>query len=258
MPLTRRPIVLLTDFGGQDPYVGIMKGVIFSRSPETHVIDLGHDLPPQDLTSAALCLRSAVRYFPEGSIFVVVVDPGVGSARRILWAKSRQYQFLAPDNGILSWLPVPMTEMRSVTSTRYFLSPVSTTFQGRDIFAPVSAALSRGLSPARLGPRIKDPVVLPWLEPKRTPSGMEGRIIAFDRFGNALTNLPNTLLSDTEIIHRGRSLGILRSHYGEVPRGRSLAVTGSAGLIEIAVRDGSYQTQRRTRRGEIVHARYRR
>lgn len=248
-----RPVVLLTDFGLRDPFVGVMKGVLLSRAPQARLVDLCHDLPPQDVAAAALALRSSVRFFPDGSLFVVVVDPGVGSRRRVLWARSRRHRFLAPDNGVLSWLAGDdaLLERRTVENGRLFLSPVSATFHGRDIFAPVAAALSRGLAPARLGPRVADAVSLPW------PS--DGRIIAFDRFGNAVTSLASAAVpAGARVMHKGRDLGPLRSHYAEVPRGRPLAVAGSSGLVELSAREGDYAARTRARRGDPVHVRHRR
>lgn len=238
-----------------------MKGVILGRAPQTPVVDLCHELPPQDVSSAALALRSSVSFFPEGTLFVVVVDPGVGSSRRILWARSRRHRFLAPDNGVLSWLSDEdrILERRVVTNRRLFLSPVSSTFHGRDIFAPVAAALSRGLAPSALGKPVADPAVLPWPAPSRLKAALAGRILAFDRFGNAVTNLPSAGLPEgARFVHRARDLGPLRSHYAEVPSGRSLAVSGSSGLVELSTRGGDYAAKTRARRGDTVHVRYRR
>ncbi|MDE2238229.1 MAG: SAM-dependent chlorinase/fluorinase, partial [Elusimicrobia bacterium] len=144
-------IALLTDFGLQDPYVGVMKGVIADLAPRAKVVDLCHGLPPQDVRGAALFLRQSAPYFPKATLFVVVVDPGVGSDRRVLYARTRRHSFLAPDNGALSWLPDPVLEWRSVVRRSLFLAQVSSTFHGRDLFAPVAARLSRGLPPSRLG-----------------------------------------------------------------------------------------------------------
>lgn len=255
------PVVLLTDFGHRDPFVGVMKGVILSRAPKASIVDLCHEIPPQDVSAAALALRTSVGYFPPGSIFVAVVDPGVGSKRRVLWARSRNKQFVGPDNGIFSWLngDEKIIETRSVVNDNYFASDVSTTFHGRDIFAPLAAALSKTLSPSKLGPVIDDPVVLPWPSPKRAKSSVEGVILSFDRFGNAVTNLPSAEVPPgARLVHKGRDLGPLRAHYAEVPPGRPLAVAGSAGLVELSRRDGDYAATTRARKGDHVHVRHRR
>jgi len=156
-----------------------MKGVLLARSPRTPVVDLCHEIDPQDVSGAALALRAAVPYYPAGCVFVVVVDPGVGSARRILWARSRTQQFLAPDNGVLSWLTEEhaVLERRCVRNRALFARTVSGTFHGRDVFAPVAAALSKGLKPARLGPALGDPVVLPWPGTRREAGGPRGVVL---------------------------------------------------------------------------------
>jgi len=255
------PIVLLPDFGDRDPYVGIVKGAILSGAPKARLVDLCHGLAPQDVRAAALALRMAAPYFPAGSLFVAVVDPGVGSARRILWARSRRQQFLAPDNGVLSWLAGgdALVELRSVENEKYFLSSSSATFHGRDRFAPVAAALSRGLSPARLGPRVDDAARWPWPEPRSSAAALSGVVLSFDRFGNAVTNLPSARVPEgARVVHRTRDLGPLRSHYAEVPPGRALAVAGSAGLVELCARQADFRARFRAKTGDPVHVRHRR
>lgn len=236
-------VALMTDFGHQDPFVGIMKGVIASRAPKARVVDLCHDLAPGDITAAALALRASVPYFPKGTLFVTVVDPGVGSRRRIVWARTRTQSFLAPDNGVLSWLPEKLIECRAVTNQSLFLSPLSGTFHGRDIFAPVAAALSRGTSPSRLGPVIGDLLKAPF---------PENRLLSFDRFGNALTSIPSK--GARSILYKGRSYPV-RTHYAGVPSGKPLAVAGSSGLVELSVRDGDFRRRFKARPGDPVHAR---
>jgi S-adenosylmethionine hydrolase len=252
------PAVLLTDFGTRDPFVGIVKGVILAHAPRAQLVDLGHELDPQDLRGAALALRAAVPYFPERALFVVVVDPGVGSARRILWARSRTRQFLVPDNGVLSWLTKDEAPVvwREVRNPAWYLPGGSATFHGRDRFAPVAAALLNGVSPATLGPRVHDPVRLRWPAVRETAAGLSGEILSFDRFGNAVTNLPSSRVpAGARVLHRGRSLGPLRRFYAEVPRGRSLAVAGSSGFVELSTREGDYRARTRARPGDPVHVR---
>jgi len=256
--MPQRPIVLLTDFGLEDPFVGIMKGVILARAPKAALVDLSHGIAPQDVAGAARTLRTSAAYFPVGAVFVAVVDPGVGSARRILWARSRRHQFLAPDNGVLSWLDGDdaLLETRSVESEKYFLRPASATFHGRDKFAPLAAALSCGLAAAGLGPRIADAVRLDWPEPTASSAALRGVVLGFDRFGNALTNLPSARVPrGARLTHRGRDLGPLRAHYAEVPRGRPLAVAGSAGLVELSAREDDFRARFRAKPGDPVHVR---
>lgn len=254
-----RPVVLLTDFGCGDPFAGVMKGVILSRAPRATVVDLSHGIPSGDIEASALALRQSVPYFPKSSIFVVVVDPGVGSKRRVVWGRSRRHDFLAPDNGVLTWLQDEdrITQWREVANSRLFLAKVSSTFHGRDIFSPVAASLANGLPPAKLGPEILDPVRLDWPQPKGIRGGLEGVILSRDHFGNVVTNLPvDKIPSRAHVFHKGRDLGPVRTHYAAVAPGRSLAVTGSSGLIEISTRDGDYSARTRARRGESVHVRY--
>lgn len=238
-----KSIALLTDFGHRDPFVGVMKGVIASRAPKARVIDLCHDLAPGDITAAALALRASVPYFPKGTLFVTVVDPGVGSRRRVVWARTKTHSFLAPDNAVLSWVPDPLIECRAVTNKSLFLSPLSGTFHGRDIFAPVAAALIRSSKPPLLGPRISDLLKAPF---------PVNRLLSFDRFGNAVTSIPSK--GARSILYKGRSYPV-RTHYASVPSGKPLAVAGSSGLVELSVRDGDFRRRFKARPGDPVHAR---
>ena len=198
-------------------------------------------------------------YVQVAAAFVVVVDPGVGSKRRVVWGRSKKHDFLAPDNGVLTWLQHEdkIVEWREVTNSKLFLAKVSSTFHGRDVFSPVAASLANGLRPDKLGAKIKDPVRLAWPEPTGIRGGLEGVILSCDHFGNVVTNIPVTSIPPkAHIFHKGRDLGPLRTHYAAVPPGRPLAVAGSAGLIEISTRDGDYSARTRARRGENVYVRY--
>lgn len=235
-------IALLTDFGLQDPFVGVMKGVIAGIAPEARVIDLCHGVPPQDVRAGALHLRASAPFFPDSTLFVAVVDPGVGSARRIVFARTKRHWFLAPDNGLLSWLTEPVVDWRLVDNAKLFLPNVSSTFHGRDIFAPVAARLAAGLDPHDLGPELEQPaVVLPW--PK-------DEIVAFDRFGNAITSIERPV---KEIRHKGKTIPVKKT-YADVAEGEMLAVYGSSGLLEISVRNGDFAARSAARRGEIIDA----
>ncbi len=187
-----RIITLLTDFGNQDAYVGIMKGVIAGINPRANVIDICHNIPPQDVFTGAYLLSTAYIYFPKGTIHVAVVDPGVGSRRDIVCVETREYFFLVPDNGLLSFVvreERPKNIIR-VTNDRYFLPAPGNTFHGRDVFAPVAAHLSMGIKPQQLGTRINriEQLDIPWPEGTKTGQ-LEGRIIHIDRFGNLVTNI---------------------------------------------------------------------
>ena len=255
--MTKPPIVLLTDFGHRDPFVGIMKGVIASRAPKASVIDLCHEIAPQSVDEAALALKASVRYFPKGSLFVTVVDPGVGSKRKIVWARTKSHSFLAPDNGIISWLEETLLECRAVEDSVLLLKPVSTTFHGRDIFAPVAASLWLGLPPSKLGPETQ-PFKAPFPSPKRVSGGLIGGILSFDRFGNAVTTLSSIEVPPGAIFtHRGRKLGTMKSHYAQIPPKGLAPVSGSSGLVELCARDGDFRARAKARKGDEVHVRSR-
>ncbi len=229
MPL----VTLLTDFGTADGYVAEMKGVILSMVPAAHLIDLSHDIAPYDVDSARLALARCWRRFPPGTVHLVIVDPGVGTQRAALAIASGERFLVGPDNGILSpallhpgaravRLPVP--------------ADVSHTFHGRDVFAPAAAALARGDSLESLGRAVEAPVVLRTPEPEKKPDGwIDGVVIHVDRFGNAVTNIM-TLHPGTVSI-AGHLLPLSRA-YGDVDRGEPVALLGSSGLLEVAVRDG--------------------
>lgn len=250
-------IALLTDFGLSDPYAGVMKGVILQRRPDAVAVDLTHGVAPQDVRQAAFVLMESLDFFPDGTLFVCVVDPGVGSDRRILWARGSRHQFLAPDNGLLSWVErrEKFHELRSVTNRKLFLEPVSQTFHGRDIFAPVAAALAGGAAPDTLGPRVPDLERFPFPEPKKARGRVKGEIITFDRFGNAITNLrPGDLPRGARFKHLGLDLGPLRAYYAEARAGRAVALTGSSGFIELSVSKGSFARHAEASVGDPVEA----
>jgi hypothetical protein len=230
-----RPIVtLLTDFGTADGYVAEMKGVLLTHAPETTLVDVSHEIPPHDVESARLALARYWRRFPRGAVHAVVVDPGVGGARAALAVESDGRFLVGPDNGVLS--PALLA-----AGARIVALPIppraASTFHGRDVFAPAAARLATGASLYDLGEPIEDPVVRRTPEARRLPDGgIEGRVIAIDRFGNAITNL--LTLGGGAIEVDGRALP-LRRVYEDVASGAPLALVGSNGLVEIAVRDGS-------------------
>ncbi len=189
----RAPIItLLTDFGLGDAYVGIMKGVILSLSPDARLVDLSHEVPPQEVLSGAMVLQSAWRYFPPGTIHLAVVDPGVGSSRRALAAAGREQFFVGPDNGLFSLVFAEQAPLMvvSLENPQYFLAKVSATFHGRDIFAPVAAHLSLGVPLTAFGPALSDPVGLDFPAPEFGEEEVDGQIISCDHFGNLISNIP--------------------------------------------------------------------
>ncbi len=250
-------VTLLTDFGSRDAYAAVMKGVILRSLPTARVVDVTHEVPPQDVRAAAFVLESACPYFPEGTVHVVVVDPGVGGPRRIIAAEAGGYRFLGPDNGVLSAALgrvardpdepcVVAVSDEAVRLARRRAFPMgeteSTTFHGRDRFAPLAAELARGVALKGLGPAAGDYVKLELPAPvPRGPLEVAGEVIYIDTFGNLVTNLrPGDLPSpDAEFEVAGRVAGGLVRAYVERERGELLAVVGSTGRVEISVRDGS-------------------
>ena len=239
-------ITLLTDFGSRDAFVGIMKGVMLGINPSASFVDLSHDIPPQDILAGALALRSAAPFFPPGAIHVAVIDPGVGSTRRALLVETPTAFFIGPDNGLLSLAAPPSAVTRRIhlTNEEYFFLPRSRTFHGRDVFAPVAAHLSRGVSPKHFGkstPTMKQ-LTLPRVTSRA--NSLAGNVIYIDHFGNAITNITEDDLRPFSIetllvsMNTVQIRGLVPS-YAAVKIGAPAAVINSWGLLEIAVRNGS-------------------
>jgi hypothetical protein len=239
-------ITLTTDFGTRDWFVGTMKGVIAGIAPKARVIDLTHDLPPRDVRGGAFALAASYRYFPKGTVHVVVVDPGVGSRRKAIAVQTAKGVFVGPDNGVLSWALAgeKITAMHALENEAYFVQPVSRTFHGRDVFAPVAAHLSLGVPIKKFGLALKDFVRLVWHEPKVRRGGIEGEVVYIDRFGNAITNLESSLLrgfkgASCEVYARRRQVCPLKTFYQATAPTTPIALVGSSGFLEIAVNGGS-------------------
>jgi|SRR5688572_13539888 len=230
-------IALLTDFGNRDPYVAAMKGVLASRTTAP-VIDLSHDIAPFDVLEAAWFLRTVVPFWSGPTIFVCVVDPGVGSSRKIVAVREEERIFLAPDNGLLTF--TAPDEIRSVERSDLFLPTESTTFHGRDRFAPVAAALANGLTLEALGPAMTSMFKLHYRAPDYSETVVRGTVVAIDRFGNLITDVERSRVPfDTFELHaRGVSIERVEHHYAGAEPGPFLIV-GSSGLIEISVANGS-------------------
>jgi S-adenosyl-L-methionine hydrolase (adenosine-forming) len=235
-------ITLLTDFGRRDSFVAQMKGVILGIHPKAVIVDITHEIPPFGIREAAFVLRSAHRYFPKGTIHVSVVDPGVGGRRRPLLVVNRRGLFLAPDNGVLSYIyhDHPASRIHHITAGKYRLKP-SSTFDGRDLFAPAAAWLSKGLLPSRLGRKISDPVSFPVPRIKRRKDGvLEGEVVHTDGFGNLITNINRKDLvpwiSDgrTAIITiKDKTIEGIKSCYAEAGPGELAAIINSDDYLEI-------------------------
>jgi S-adenosylmethionine hydrolase len=246
-------ITLLTDFGTQDAYVGVMKGVILSINPYAVIIDVCHAVDPQDLIQAAYLLKSFYRYFPKETIHVVVVDPGVGGDRAIVAVELKGQMFLAPDNGVLTLIMDEnnIDAIVRVENPHYFLNTVSHTFHGRDIFAPVASHLSKGIHIDQLGPALNSQdlnrlsISRPYLSPK---GELIGTIISIDRFGNCVSNIDENRLKEFIQTSPEKTLEIkvdktviksLSKNYAEAAPGDPVAVIGSFGFLEIAVNCGN-------------------
>ncbi len=261
---SRSPIITLTtDFGTADYFVAAMKGVILSTSPGAYIVDITHEIPPQDIEAGAYILLTACASFPPGTIHVAVVDPGVGSARKpIVIAAGGQF-FVGPDNGLFSYAcdRLPLTGIFHLTNSKYFCEPVSPTFNGRDVFAPVAAALSIGVGPSEMGNEIPDYVRLNSLKPEITRNGqINGRVIHVDRFGNCVTNIsrndlsPERIKAGATLRVQGKTINSFRNFFNEQSEGseKVFAVWGSAGFLEIAAANQSAAKLLKAQRGDAV------
>jgi S-adenosyl-L-methionine hydrolase (adenosine-forming) len=259
-----RPIVsLLSDFGARDAFVGAMKGVILSVCPDASLVDLCHEVSPHDIRGGSFLLRTAATAFPTGTIHLAVVDPGVGGPRRPILAEIDGQTFVAPDNGLLSY-PLAFAancRIRHLTAHAYWRHPVSPSFHGRDVFAPVAGHLASGVDPGRLGPEIGDPVRIPIPRPVKDAEGnIRGTVIWVDRFGNcvtdvALEDLARLAPSGADRLRArvgGRPVGPMVRCFTEVEPGASGAMVGSAGHVELFCNRGNFAREWRLQQGDEV------
>ena len=236
-------ITLTTDFGRDSHYVAVMKGVILSINPEARLVDVTHSVPAQNIRAGALAIEQATPWFPPDTLHVVVVDPGVGSERRIIYAEIAGQRYIAPDNGVLSRLAAQHTPAKiiSIEERAFWLPRVSATFHGRDIMAPVAARLSRGLAAEQLGTCLDSLVLLTWPEVVILPRSIRGSIESIDSFGNLITDITESMLAETPrdesvrvMCDEHETLGIYRT-YSEHPPATLLALIGSSGRLELAI-----------------------
>ena len=259
-------VTLTTDFGLRDAYVGAMKGVILSIAPAATLVDLSHDIAPQSIAEAAFIVYSAYRYFPPDTVHLVVVDPGVGTARRPLALRTRRGLFVAPDNGVLGYVldREPEWTAAHLREERFWLRETSHTFHGRDIFAPVAAHLAAGAPLEALGPQVYDPVQRPF--PRLIRCGerrVQAQVVYVDRFGNAITNLAGEeqIAGRPAAQWRGHltarlaagTVAGIQTTYGEAAAGAFLLLVGSSGFVEIACREGHAAGALGIRIGDPVH-----
>jgi len=262
LPLKRPVITLLTDFGAKDHYVAAMKGVMLAICPEARLVDISHEITPYAIPEAAFTLEQAWRCFPKGTVHLVVVDPGVGSARRPILVEAGGQCFVAPDNGVLTMLyeSTVKQRVREITASRYFREPVSQTFHGRDVFAPAAAHLAGGLQPSRVGRRINDYARLDFAKPaRRGPKKWIGAILKIDRFGNLITNFESAawkLVDQPFEMNIGtRSVTKLAQNYSGMATGALFAIAGSAGYLEISMNQKSAAAALDARTGSAVELR---
>lgn len=256
-------ITLLTDFGTQDYFVAAMKGVILSANPHVRIVDITHEIPPQDIQAGAFNLLAVYRNFSAGTIHTAVVDPGVGSERRAIIIECADQFFVGPDNGLFSFVVQREGQCRihQVTNEKFFRHPVSNTFHGRDIFAPVAAALSNGTAVNEFGPLTDTIIELDTLTPRQIAEGsIAGTIIHIDRFGNCITNLTGKHLGDenadaVQVSVNGRKITSYRQFFSQAPAEDELFMfLGSAGFIEIAARNASAASILKATRGQSIVA----
>jgi len=260
--MTGSPIILTTDFGLCDEYVGVLKGVILSINPRAAIIDLCHGIPAQDIGRAADVLGRNYRYFPDGAVHLCVVDPGVGTGRRVIVVRGCGQLFIGPDNGVFSRIleADQAAEVYTLTNRDWFLEQISTTFHGRDIMAPAAARLSLGASLEHAGPLIDADscVTISPAAPLASDTELCGEIMTIDRFGNLVTNIEAALLNEFGIDPRpiirikSQLLQLHQGSYGHLPDKKPAAIINSSGLLEICVKEGDAAAILEAGRGEQV------
>jgi S-adenosyl-L-methionine hydrolase (adenosine-forming) len=262
----RRPILTLTtDFGASDHYVGAMKGVILSICPRAQIVDICHDVTPFQIAEGAYVIAQAYDCFPKKTVHVVVVDPGVGTARRPILVEAAGQYFVGPDNGVLAMVySSGKHKVRLIASDRYFRQPVSATFHGRDVFAPVAAHVAAGVPPSRMGKPIEDYLRPEFAKPQRSGERTwSGAILKIDRFGNMVTNFhvrdfPGLLAGESarptkrQMTIGRRKIGALAQNYAESRPGALFLIVGSSGYLEVSVNQGSAAKQTGCKAGEPV------
>ena len=246
MPRSEPLITLTTDFGTLDHYVGAMKAVMHGIAPGCRFIDISHEIPAQDVMAGAWVIRNSAFLFPENTVHLVVVDPGVGTERKPIALKIGQQFFVGPDNGIFSLLLEDHSfKAVELTNPQYWNSDLSTTFHGRDIFAPVAAHLSKGVDLSNFGDRLTDLVTYKWAIPIADKDGIQGWVLHIDRFGNLVTNISKELIDEViggrkvKIYVGNTILDEIRDTFAAVPEGEALAYIGSAGTLEVAINKGN-------------------
>jgi S-adenosyl-L-methionine hydrolase (adenosine-forming) len=246
-------ITLTTDFGLRDSFVGTMKGVILGIAPTVQIVDLSHGVAAGDIRGGAFALMVAAPFFPAEAIHLAVIDPGVGGPRRAIAIRSRRATFIGPDNGVLSWAVKDEHSLKIRSVEKVFLSQVSNTFHGRDIFAPAAAWLAAGREFSELGPQLADFQRIDWPNPMRVQGTWKTEVIYVDTYGNAITAFPAELTQGVQFVLLPDGTRIpFERFYSAVPAGRPLAVLGSSGFVEIAIHKGDAASELGLRPGSEV------
>ncbi len=256
-------IALMTDFGDDDFFVASLKGTILKINPKARIIDITHRVPSFDVRTAAFILSSCYRYFPEQTIFLAVVDPGVGSARPILLVETKNYVFMAPDNGVLTLVMEEenIQQIREVINDTFFLPKATRTFEARDKMAPVAAALSTGIPGEKFGPEVNDYEKIEMTKPIIRDNGISGQVLYTDKFGNLITNIPGSQIQKLRerfkdnrlMLHvQGVEISRYEESYSGVEKGELLFLIGSLGLLEIACREDSAARRLKAKPGDGV------
>ncbi len=262
----RKIITLLTDFGTRDGYVAAIKGVLLARGGDVYVVDITHEIPPGDISAAGFVLNQVFDDFPPGTVHVAVVDPGVGTDRRILAARYASRTVVAPDNGLVSFVDerLPMEAMASVRNESYFLQGrEGSTFDGRDVMAPVAAAISGGTNLARLGPVPERYTLLDLPQAEWDKRSLTGEVVYIDSFGNCMSNISRPLvtqclprMANVGVWANGRAVGPLQVAFAHVDPGEPLALLNSVGVVEVAVNGGHAANVLGLAVGDTIVARY--
>ncbi|MBM4310937.1 MAG: SAM-dependent chlorinase/fluorinase [Deltaproteobacteria bacterium] len=257
-------ITLTADFGTGDWYAGALKGVLMSINPQCRPVDLTHGIAPQDIQAGSFCLAQACPLFPAGTVHIAVVDPGVGSDRKPLLVVTEQHYFVGPDNGLFTGVMQAAASYACIelTNAAYFRSAVSSTFHGRDIFAPAAAHITRGIAPLAMGRLIDDPVMLAISVPETGADGcLTGAIVHMDHFGNLITNIAAESVArmaqqgEIAITCGGTILQRICSCYEQAPAGEPFGIIGSSRTLEISLRNASAREALNARRGQSVTVR---
>jgi S-adenosylmethionine hydrolase len=258
-----RPVVaVLSDFGTRDHYAGTMKAVVLGVCPEAALVDIGHEIPAHDVMAGALELAACYRYFPQGTVFLVVVDPGVGSGRRGIAADTGDYRFVSPDNGVLSGVfrESPPKRVVELTERKYARPTVSRTFEGRDRFAPAAGWLAKGIVLSSLGRTVTDYRLIPLAEPAIDGESIRGEVVRVDRFGNLISNIDQRMLDrlatqgKLTVSVNGREVSRIVATYAEAAAGEVCALFGSTNHLEIAINGGDAAAALGLARGAPVTA----